>query len=198
MGSIGRIGQNTYSVTSGTLSGRSNGDTYQCTAATNLFSPDLNDSTVLRGIYMHIMCICVRAQNVKYYIVDGETIHYCLFPTLSPSFLSLSPVASDPTIVSLSQVSATTVRVEWSQPSGGASVTGYTIHYSDGSSDSFMSVGASSTSACITGLTDGHTYSISVEATSEQLSGESATRDITLCEFYGYIFYRGAMPQLHM
>ena len=62
-------------------------------------------------------------------------------------------------------------------------MTGYTIHYSDGSSDNFMSVGASSTSANITGLTDGHTYSISVEATSEQLSGESATRDITLCEF---------------
>ena len=29
VGSIGRTGQNTYSVTSGTLSGRSNGDTYQ-------------------------------------------------------------------------------------------------------------------------------------------------------------------------
>ena len=28
MGSIGRTGQNTYTVTSGTLSGRSNGDTY--------------------------------------------------------------------------------------------------------------------------------------------------------------------------
>ena len=49
-GSIGRTGQNTYSVTSGTLSGRSNGDTYQCTAAANLSSPDLSDSEVLRGI----------------------------------------------------------------------------------------------------------------------------------------------------
>ena len=57
VGSIGRTGQNTYFVTSGILSGRNNGDTYQCTAATNLFSPDLNDSAVLRGIYMHIMCI---------------------------------------------------------------------------------------------------------------------------------------------
>ena len=50
VGSIGRTGQNTYSVTSGTLSGRSNGDTYQCTAAANLSSPHLSDSTVLRGI----------------------------------------------------------------------------------------------------------------------------------------------------
>ena len=36
--SIGRTGQNTYSTTSGTLSGRSNGNTYQCTAAANLSS----------------------------------------------------------------------------------------------------------------------------------------------------------------
>ena len=49
VGGIGRTGQNTYSVTSGTLSERSNGDTYQCTAA-NLSSPHLSDSAVLRGI----------------------------------------------------------------------------------------------------------------------------------------------------
>ena len=103
---------------------------------------------------------------------------FSAFP-LSPLF---SLVATDPTIVSLVQVSATTVRVEWSQPSGGASVTGYTVHYSDGSTDRSMS--ASSTSADITGLVnDGRPYSISVEATSEHLSGESASQDITLCEF---------------
>ena len=51
--SIGRTGQNTYSVTSGTLSGRSNGDTYQCTAAAAVSSPHLSDSIVLRGIHTH-------------------------------------------------------------------------------------------------------------------------------------------------
>ena len=57
VGSIGRTGQNTYSITSGTLSGRSNGDTYQCTAAANLSSPSLSDSAVLRGMhyYTHII-----------------------------------------------------------------------------------------------------------------------------------------------
>ena len=50
VGDIGRTGQNTYSVTSGTLLGRSNGDTYQCTAAANMSSPDLSDSRELRGI----------------------------------------------------------------------------------------------------------------------------------------------------
>ena len=53
VGSIGRIGQNTYSVTSGILSGRSNGDTYQCTVASNLSSPHPSNSTVLRGIIIH-------------------------------------------------------------------------------------------------------------------------------------------------
>ena len=51
VGSIGRTGQNTYSVTSGTLSGRSNGDTYQCTATANLSPPYLIDSAVLRGMH---------------------------------------------------------------------------------------------------------------------------------------------------
>ena len=51
LGSIGRTGQNTYSVTSGTLSGRSNGDTYQCTAAADLSTPDPSDSAVLRSMY---------------------------------------------------------------------------------------------------------------------------------------------------
>ena len=55
VGSIGRTGQNTYSVPSGTLSGRNNGDTYQCTAADEVSSPDPNYSTVLRGIHLYKM-----------------------------------------------------------------------------------------------------------------------------------------------
>ena len=62
-------------------------------------------------------------------------------------------------------------------------MTGYTVHYSDGFTDRSMSAAASSTSTDITGLTNGRTYSISVEATSEQLSGESETMNITLREF---------------
>ena len=61
-------------------------------------------------------------------------------------------------------------------------MTGYIVHYSDGSTD--MSMSASSTSTDITGLVnDGRTYSISVETTSEHLSGESETMTITLREF---------------
>ena len=46
-GSIGRTGQNTYSVTSDTLSGRSNGDTYSCTAINDVSSSE--SSRVLAG-----------------------------------------------------------------------------------------------------------------------------------------------------
>ena len=57
-GSIGRTGQNAYSVTSGTLSGHSNGDTYTCTAMNNVSSTEIN--RVLKGI-MH--------NHIIYYVV---------------------------------------------------------------------------------------------------------------------------------
>ena len=46
-GSIGRTGQNTYSVISDTLSGQRNGTTYTCTAINDVSSPQ--KSTVLAG-----------------------------------------------------------------------------------------------------------------------------------------------------
>ena len=84
-------------------------------------------------------------------------------------------VASDPVITSLESISSSSVRVEWSQPSRGATVTGYVVHYSDGDTDRNESVAASSTSSLITGLSIYITYTISVEATSEHLSGESGS-----------------------
>ena len=52
-------------------------------------------------------------------------------------------------------------------------MTGYVVRYSDGDTDRIESVPASSTSSLITGLTNCITYTFSVEATSEHLSGES-------------------------
>ena len=60
-------------------------------------------------------------------------------------------------------------------------MTGYNIHYSNNSvTNSISGLPSSATSREITGLTDCGTYSISVEATSKQLSGESDP--LTLCE----------------
>ena len=57
MGDIGRTGHNTYSITSGILSGRSNGDTYQCTAEDEVSSPHPSDSAMLRGIITIIIIV---------------------------------------------------------------------------------------------------------------------------------------------
>ena len=60
-------------------------------------------------------------------------------------------------------------------------MTGYIIHYTDSSgSAGTRAASAGSTSTDITGLTDGDTYTISVEARSEHLSGESEEMTVTL------------------
>ena len=61
-------------------------------------------------------------------------------------------------------------------------MTGYVVHYSDGDTDRTESVRASSTSSLTTGLTNCISYTFSVEATSEHLSGESDTLTIELGE----------------
>lgn len=66
-------------------------------------------------------------------------------------------------------------------------MTGYIVHYTsdrDGDPQS-VALPSSSTTADITGLSnDGHTYTISVEAQSEHLSGESAPVNKELSELY--------------
>ena len=94
-------------------------------------------------------------------------------------------MASDPFNLTLTQTSATSVIVEWSQPSGGATVTGYVVHYSDGVDNINQTVAASSTSPNITNLDRNTSYQFSVEATSEHLSGESNNCTISL---FGKVF----------
>ena len=67
-GSIGRTGQNTYNVTSDTLSGHSNGDTYTCTTMNNVSSSEMRE--VLTGI----------VHNYSIYVVespDWNIIYTC-------------------------------------------------------------------------------------------------------------------------
>ena len=95
------------------------------------------------------------------------------------------PVATAPTIVSLNQMSLTSVTVDWSLPSGDLRVDGYVIHYSDGITNRKIEVGAFPTKYIIRDLINGHTYAISLEATStydQILSGESENMTITLSE----------------
>ena len=60
-------------------------------------------------------------------------------------------------------------------------MTGYVIHYSDGVTERSKNVAASNaTRSDITNLTNGSTYVITVEATSDHLSGVSDDKIITL------------------
>ena len=103
-------------------------------------------------------------------------------------FLIFLPLAvNKPVIESLERVSPTTVIVEWSQPPGGANVTGYVVSYYDGSLTWNQTEPATATSATITGLSNTISNdSISVMALSEQpyLPGRSTWKNIILCKSY--------------
>ncbi|CAI8021983.1 Protein sidekick-2 [Geodia barretti] len=88
-------------------------------------------------------------------------------------------VAGCPDLLLVVQTSATSVIVEWSQPSGGATVTGYVVHYSDGVNNMTERVPASFTSHSITNLTRCSDYTFSVEAASEHISGLSRTVELS-------------------
>ena len=83
-------------------------------------------------------------------------------------------------MMSLEQTSPDTVIVRWSPPSAGATVTGYVVHCKTATSVKTRFVFQNLTSTFLMSLTGGVTYTISVEATSQHLSGESEKMNITL------------------
>ena len=89
-------------------------------------------------------------------------------------------VASPPVIQVAEQTSLVTVWLEWRQPSVGATVTGYVVHYSDGITDRIMRLSPSVFSVNITQLSTNRAYRIFLEATSVQLSGVSYSVDVFL------------------
>ena len=95
-----------------------------------------------------------------------------------------SVVAGNPALEQLVPLSHMSVRITWSAPTNGITVTGYTVHYTrdDGSTERISDLPPSSTSADITGLTSGSTYTITVESRANGLSGESEEKTITLRE----------------
>lgn len=91
-------------------------------------------------------------------------------------------MASVPIINSADQVPpGDTIRAMWSQPTGGAPVIGYIVYYSGSDDVGYMEVESSNTTVDIAGLiNDDRIYTISVEALSLHLSGESSTKDVVL------------------
>ena len=99
-------------------------------------------------------------------------------------------VVSSPIIYSVTDSDVSNVSdsgVEWSQPPGGATVTGYVVHYSHGVDNMTENAPVSSTNLSVSDLCSGFIYIFSVEATSVHLSGESPASTIAVGEEIIYI-----------
>jgi len=107
---------------------------------------------------------------------------YCAYCTSPP------PAPDPPSGLTASQNGLDSALVSWTAPSGGAAVTGYTIYYSyqqEGGERSSVSAGASDTSATISGLIEGATYSITIVASSNTLpSTVTGPQTITIGTYY--------------
>ena len=69
-------------------------------------------------------------------------------------------------------------------------MTGYLVHYSGGGDVGSVSRSVSATTADLEDLmNDGRTYTISVEAWSDQISGVSDTMNVPLCELSTVFMY---------
>ena len=81
-----------------------------------------------------------------------------------------------PTDLSATQVGPTSIRVSWTAPVSGATVTGYRISYSGGTDQGSVDVGASATDHTITipQPQSRLTYSISILTLSSQLPSSMA------------------------
>ena len=98
------------------------------------------------------------------------------------SFFALHQAPSPPSDVSVSQNGLGSILVSWTPPSGEPAVTGYIIYYQqDGGQRLSQSFGFTDTTATITELIVGATYSLTIVATSSTLpSNETEAEDITL------------------
>ena len=145
------LGNDNYTSTTEVISSGKAGDVYQC----------------------NVTSIESRTENIT---VEG---------TLSPSTASIPfslsfAVASAPVLSSLVQINPTTVRVMWTA-SPAASVTGYRVHYSLSGKHQNVTDIKNSTSREVTGLTNGRTYTLSVEViSSNRLPAVSEEMSITL------------------
>ena len=77
--------------------------------------------------------------------------------------------ANSPTNLTAEQVNSTAIRVSWTPPDSGSTVTGYWIFYQTEGNQGSVDVGASTTEYTITSLVVNDTYIITLVALSEHL-----------------------------
>ena len=77
--------------------------------------------------------------------------------------------AHSPTNLTAERVNSTSIRVSWTPPGSGPSVTGYRIYYQTEGNQGSVDVGTSTTEYTITSLVVNDTYNVSMVALSERL-----------------------------
>ena len=144
----------------------------------------------MRAEYNHTLTVIGRLEGHYQCTVDNEASPEIskelnvqgMFSVVVMSTLlfHLPPAPSPPTGVTVSQNGLGSLLVSWTPPSG-ADVTGYYIYYQYSGTLYSMTAEADATSATITGLITGVTYSINVVANSTTLPSTVATAsDITI------------------
>ena len=72
----------------------------------------------------------------------------------------------------------TSIRVTWTAPTSGATVTRYRIYWSGGSDQGSMDANAGDTTVTIPGRTRGLVYTITVVVVSNQLPSQTVTVEV--------------------
>ena len=131
------------------------------------------------GLYTCTVTNKVSSESSTELLVQGNTLQLKIVPY--SVYLFPHPAPSPPTDVTVSQNGLGSLLVSWTPPSGGADVTGYYIYYLPDGTLYSMTTEATATSATITGLITGVTYSINVVANSTTLPNTVTTvPDITI------------------
>ena len=94
-------------------------------------------------------------------------------------------VASTPRDVAAELVSPTTIRVTWSPPSGGATVTGYMLHYNGSSGEEWnVTVGHTAQSYTLNIIDCVGDVNITLVALSQHLSSQPQTLSLHFRKYY--------------
>ena len=155
------------------------GSTVLNDATTAQYTHTLTVTGRLGGLYKCTVSNDKPSEDSAQLNVQGTVV--ASFPLLSLHSPS-PPAPSPPSAVRGSQNGLDSVLVSWTPPSGGPDVTGYIIYYQrDGGQRLSENAAATATTATITGLIAGATYSITMVATSSTLpSTETAVQTVTI------------------
>ena len=81
--------------------------------------------------------------------------------------------AESPTNLAVEQEALTSIRVSWSPPVSGATVTGYRIYYQAEGDQGSVDVGANATQHVLSGLRYGFSYGITIVTVSPHIPSPS-------------------------